>query len=284
MLVDREATRRAYAQCSSGAAACDCAPCCNASFRTANKPRGSPKVTFSVFESFEALLARYAATGSLISRQGRRTYRSFLTVNSPASAAALADLEAWLGCTLPGDYRAFLQRWNGASMYALEHDHHPSFAASDLVPALQDQYEQDPRVLIIGQSDDEGFFLLDRRDNRAADWPFYWADELQPMDELLDSPPLARASSFLDDFIAAEGEWYWQVRPRVPWSWAEQQPNWWVHGGGLALRLEPRVYVGQPPTTWSVFSITATPPGLLLAAGLRTLPRAGRTALAAHVA
>jgi hypothetical protein len=29
VLVDREATRRAYAQCSSGAAACDCAPCRN---------------------------------------------------------------------------------------------------------------------------------------------------------------------------------------------------------------------------------------------------------------
>jgi hypothetical protein len=63
-----------------------------------------------MYEAFEALLGRYASAGSVLCRQGRRTYPAHVSANPPASLEKLQHLEAWLGGPLPTDYRAFLAR------------------------------------------------------------------------------------------------------------------------------------------------------------------------------
>jgi hypothetical protein len=223
-----------------------------------------------VFESFEALLTQYTASASVPCRQGRRTYASHVTTNPPASALGLANLETWVGAALPADYRSFLARWNGASLFAIEKGHHPSFYSCADVPGAQAHFD-DPRIVVIGQSDDEGYFLLDRRELASPTWPLYWADELQPIDELLDVPALAPGfAAFLDAFIAAQGEWFWQRPPVRPWIWQMEQPNWWTHGSGATVRLESGAHPLQPRLTYAVmFGLGTTPPGLLLAAGVR---------------
>lgn len=226
-----------------------------------------------MFESFAALLADHQQQGFVVRRSGRRTYRAHVAVGPPADPVALAAVEASLGHPLPPDLRAFLARWDGAQIFVDEERGgswapYPCLFDTDRLrnPDFQLPF-QDPRVLVIGQLADEAFLILDRRLPHRAGWPVHWADELDAVEEILGRPAIAGSfHEFLDRWVAAQGEWYWDPEP--PLIWRPDTPGLWRFGTALylvaALHPRPMYRLGLPSGRHPM-----TPPVARVAAGLR---------------
>lgn len=226
-----------------------------------------------LFERFVSLLEQYAANGSVPMRMGRRHEPGHVWAGPPARPEDIAEVERQLGHPLPDDYRAFLERWNGAAIFTWGQSHTPCvFGTHELLdsPSLLD----DPRVLTIGMLADEAFLVLDRRVRTAHGWPVYWADELDSADELLERPAIANSfAEFLDRFVESEGSWYW-VRPEpLEWYQDPKTLGLWRHGLGLFFlpykyyhRDGVRHYIrlGLPSSSHAM-----TAPAALIAMGLR---------------
>ena len=230
-----------------------------------------------MFESFAALLATCQDGGTVVRRDGRRRFPSRVTAGPPATADDLARLETWLGTALPADYRAFLQRWDGAQLFAIKSAHgvntHPSLFSAREVPERQFPLE-DPGVVVIGMLDDEAYFLLDRRRPQAAQWPVWCADECDSAETALARPPIAASfAEFVDRYVAARGEDYWEPPPPPP-VWQSQPAEGpfqerWVHGLGVGLSLERHTRLLYRLYYPSFDPYGLTPEAVLIAVGLR---------------
>lgn len=230
-----------------------------------------------MFESFAALLAACEAGGTVVRRDGRRRHPARVTAGPPASPEDLATLEGWLGHPLPADYRAFLERWDGAQLFAIQGPHgvdpNPSLFRARDVPERQFPFE-DPRVLTIGMLDDEAYFLLDRRQTEAARWPVAWADEADTTEAALARQVIAGSfAEFVGRYAAAQGESYWEPPP-PPLEWQAQPPERpleerWVHGLGVGLTLDRHTILLYRLAFPDGSLYGVTPEALLLAVGLR---------------
>lgn len=230
-----------------------------------------------MFEAFAALLVACQDGGTVVRRDGRHRFPARVTAGSPVPPDDLTLLETWLGRVLPADYRTFLQRWDGAQLFAIQSaygvDNHPSLFAARVVPGSQ-EFLEDPRVLVIGMLDDEAYFLLDRRHPDAAQWPVYWADESDTAESALARPPIAAGfAQFIERYVAAQGEAYWEPPP-PPLAWQSQPAEGpfeerWVHGLGIGLNLERhgRLLYRLYYPNFDPYGLT--PEALLLAVGLR---------------
>lgn len=108
----------------------------------------------SLFQSFESVLHRSPVELAT----GRRLARYHVTAEPPVTEQDVASAERSLGHRLPADLQAFVLHWNGARLLAAEEgtnslQPNPSLYSVERITKEQDPFN-DPRVLIIGQSDD----------------------------------------------------------------------------------------------------------------------------------
>lgn len=204
-----------------------------------------------MFHDLEAILIKHRQGQTILRRMGRRTEPACFAVGSPASVSQMSSAEQSLGHRLPDDFKAFLTLWNGAELYISK-----EYGGGILIHSIEalleensasDRFESEPRyVLIIGNIENNAELFLDFRQPDKSDWPVYWADPYETIEEALSREPIAQSfHDFINRLISVQGDYYWEEPDFTP-IWRVELPDLWRHGFGwyVAKSRRPQPMIG----------------------------------------